>query len=84
MTESQQMPEPSLSPEQRQLILDRLEERGALGACPACHSNHWIVGHGHSLLTMGVEEAGAGLPLVSRICAHCGYLSLHATTILGL
>ncbi|CAA9581793.1 MAG: hypothetical protein AVDCRST_MAG18-3246 [uncultured Thermomicrobiales bacterium] len=79
------IPEPTLTAEQRQLIADTLAERGALGACPACHENSWVLGHGHSLLTLGVGEGdGAGLPTVSRICANCGYLSLHATAVLGL
>lgn len=85
MSAERGIPEPTLTVEQRQVIADRLAERGALGACPACHENDWVVGHGHALLTMGVGDGdGSGLPLVSRICANCGYLSLHATGILGL
>lgn len=79
------MPEPALTAEQRQAITEALDGRGALGACPACHENAWLVGHGHALLTMGMgEEDGRGLPTVSRICTNCGYISLHATAILGL
>jgi len=85
MSELRGIPEPTLSAEQRRLIADTLAERGALGACPACHENSWVIGHGHSLLTMGTDEGeGVGLPTVSRICANCGYISLHATAILGL
>ena len=85
MSEQSGIPEPTLTTEQRRMIADTLAERGALGACPACHENSWVIGHGHSLLTLGIgEQEGIGLPLVSRICTNCGYLSLHATTVLGL
>ena len=85
VSELRGIPEPTLTEEQRRLIADTLSTRGALGACPACHENSWVIGHGHSLLTMGVrEDDGAGLPLVSRICGNCGYLSLHATAVLNL
>ena len=74
-----------LTAEQRKIVADALDERGARGACPACHGNSWIIGHAHALLTMATgEQEGTGLPLVSRICDNCGYLSLHATTVLGI
>jgi hypothetical protein len=85
VSELRGIPDPTLSVEQRQLIAATLAERGALGACPACHENSWVIGHGHSLLTMGIDEGeGGGLPVVSRICANCGYVSLHATAVLDL
>lgn len=85
MSAERGIPEPTLTPEQRRTIADMLAERGALGACPACHENAWMVGHGHALLTVGVGDGdGSGLPIVSRICTNCGYISLHATGVLGL
>ncbi len=85
MSAERGMPEPTLTAEQRRAITETLAARGALGACPACHENAWLIGHGHALLTMGVgEEDGRGLPTVSRICTKCGYISLHATAVLGL
>ena len=85
MSAERGIPEPTLAAEQRRTIADTLAARGALGACPACHENAWMVGHGHALLTMGVGDGdGSGLPTVSRICTNCGYIALHATGVLGL
>lgn len=85
MTQHHSFPEPGLSQAQQQQIAAALAARGAHGACPACHENNWLLGHGHSLLTVGVgTEDRTGLPVVSRICANCGYLSLHAAGVLGL
>lgn len=85
MSEQNALPTSGLTAEQRGTIADTLAARGAQGPCPACHENSWVIGHGHSLLTVGAdEEGGAGLPVVSRICSNCGYISLHATVVLGI
>jgi hypothetical protein len=85
MSAGDELPEPGLAAEQREVIAKRLAERDAQGPCPACHSNAWILGHAHSLLTVSVDkQGGEAWPVVSRICTNCGYLSLHATAVLGI
>ncbi len=85
MSTQNELPTPGLTAEQRATIAEILAERGAQGPCPACHENSWVIGHAHALLTVGVDDqGGAGLPVVSRICGNCGYISLHATSVLGI
>jgi hypothetical protein len=80
---------PILTAEERERIAETLAERGARGACPACHENDWLIGDGYSLLVMRADlrdwtTQGPTLPLISRICRHCGHVSLHAAIALGL
>jgi hypothetical protein len=89
MSTQDQAPTQTLTSEERQTIAEALAERKAHGACPACHENEWVIGDGYSLLVMRANlqhwaESGPTLPLVSRICTHCGYVSLHATAVLGV
>jgi hypothetical protein len=79
------LPESGLGTEQREAIAKALAEHGAQGQCPACHANAWVIGHGHALQTVTAgTPGGVAWPLVSRICASCGYLSLHVASALGL
>ena len=78
-----------LTEAERARIAAALTARGALGACPACHENDWLIGDGYSLVAMRanlqeLDTGGTGLATVSRICRHCGYLSLHVTRLLGI
>ena len=78
-----------LPDDERARIAAALTARGALGACPACHENDWLIGDGYSLVPMRanlqeLDAGGTGLATVSRICRHCGYLSLHVARLLGI
>lgn len=88
-TEDSQAPATTLTEGERSRIAEALTAHGALGACPACHENEWLIGDGYSLVVMranlrGWTEDGPSLATVSRICSHCGYLSLHAARVLGI
>lgn len=87
--EERAMPALTLSEGERTRIAEALTAHGALGACPSCHENEWLIGDGYSLVVMranlqGWTEDGPSLATVSRICSHCGYLSLHAARVLGI
>ncbi len=74
---------------ERARIAAALVEHGARGACPACHENDWLIGDGYSLVALratlqDLDAGGTGLATVSRICRHCGYLSLHVARLLGI
>jgi len=78
-----------LSAGERARIAAALAERGARAACPSCHENDWLIGDGYSLVAMranlqDLDAGGTGLATVSRICRHCGYLSLHVARLLGI
>ena len=89
MSDQDHQSTPILTVEERQAIAEALADRKAHGTCPACHENAWVIGDGYSLLVLRPNlqhwtESGPSLPLVTRVCANCGYVSLHATAVLGL
>lgn len=84
------VPTPSLlSEEQRRLIANALEERGATNPCPRCGNENWHVLEGYFThpLTASTRElrlGGPAVPVAVVICTKCGFVSEHALGALAL
>ena len=79
----------TLSPELKQTIAKRLEERGAILPCPRCGSRNFTILDGlfnNSLQTSlsGFIIGGPSIPAAIVACNKCGFLSQHALGALGL
>lgn len=78
------------TPELAQRVVQRLEERGAVQACPRCANRNCTLAEGFtnlqiqstlaSSLTIGEGE----IPCVVTVCTKCGYTTHHALGALGL
>jgi ribosomal protein S27AE len=76
------------TPEQRNEIVKRLQERGVNRPCPRCGSDQFNLVDGYAVfgLVDKLEDEGVRhlAPSVCVACARCGYLTFHAMGALGL
>jgi predicted nucleic-acid-binding Zn-ribbon protein len=78
-----------LSNEQKEKIIQVLNERGAKLPCPRCGNNNFTLIDGYFNQTIqtelkGMIIGGPSVPSVVVACTRCGYLSQHALGALGL
>ena len=78
-----------LSKEQKEKIINILDERGAKLPCPRCGNNNFTLLDGYFNQTIqteikGMVIGGPSVPSVVVACNRCGYLSQHALGPLGL
>ena len=82
------MPAHRIPEEQRQRILQALQNRGALRSCPMCGSGRFSVFDGYLHHPAGPgpfdQRPDMIFPMVAAICSHCGFVSQHALGQLGL
>jgi len=78
-----------LSKEEKERILQALEDRGVKLPCPRCGNSSFTLLDGYFNQTIqtdlkGTVIGGPSVPSVVAICDRCGYLSQHALGALGL
>ncbi len=79
-----------LSPEEKQKISNRLQERGALLPCPRCGNQSFTLLDGYinhplqNKVSAGLILGGPIVPTIGVVCTRCGFLAEHAIGILGL
>lgn len=78
-----------LSNEQKQRIIDALDEAGARLPCPRCGNSNFTLLDGYFNQTVqtelgGLVLGGPSVPSVVVVCSRCGYLSQHALGVLKL
>ena len=78
-----------LSKEEKERIIQALDDRGAKLPCPRCGNNSFTLLDGYFNQTIqtelkGMVIGGPSVPSVVVACNRCGYLSQHALGALGL
>lgn len=79
-----------LSQEEKQEIVNRLNERIHELTCPMCHQRGgFIIADGYFNNTMQddikkVHIGGTSIPTIAIVCNRCGFVSQHALGVLGL
>lgn len=73
----------------KQLILDKLKEKGAMPQCEICHENNWAVVD--QAVSAPVSDLSGNfrlpqpqIPCAGLICNNCGNLRLFALGALGV
>lgn len=75
--------------DEKQRIIQALEERGAKLPCPRCGNQQFTLIDGYFNQTIqtelkGIVIGGPSVPSIVVACTRCGYLSQHALGALGL
>jgi len=75
--------------DEKQRIIQALEERGAKLPCPRCGNQQFTLVDGYFNQTIqtelkGMVIGGPSVPSVVVVCTRCGYMSQHALGALGL
>ena len=75
--------------DEKQRIIQALEERGAKLPCPRCGNQQFTLVNGYFNQTIqtelkGIVIGGPSVPSIVVACTRCGYLSQHALGALGL
>ena len=75
--------------DEKQRIIQALEERGAKLPCPRCGNQQFTLVDGYFNQTVqtelkGMVIGGPSVPSVVVVCTRCGYMSQHALGALGL
>jgi predicted nucleic-acid-binding Zn-ribbon protein len=78
-----------LTQEQKNEIIKRLVERGAVLPCPRCGNKNFVIVDGYFTQTLSSEIGalvlgGQTIPSVVTVCTKCGFISQHALGTLGL
>jgi hypothetical protein len=78
-----------LSPERKQEITNKIQQKIQNLSCPMCHKNNFILGDAyiHNILQEnlnGIAIGGPSIPAIPIICSNCGFISQHAIGVLGL
>jgi hypothetical protein len=78
-----------LTAEQKQIIIDRLTERGVKTTCPMCGNRNFILADGYFNNIMQTDFqnfvlGGPSIPTIATACSNCGFISQHALGVLGL
>lgn len=79
----------TFSNDQKQEIVNKLNERKVNLPCPRCNGNNFTLMDGYFNQPIQydlskVKIGGTSIPSVLTICNNCGYLSQHALGTLGL
>ena len=79
----------TLTKEQKDNIINKLQEKGIKSVCPMCGKNHFILGDGFFNNTIqsdlkSISLGGPSIPTIPIICSNCGFISQHALGVLGL
>jgi hypothetical protein len=79
----------ALTSDQKQQIVDRLQELGATLPCPRCTTTSFSLVNELAVVPVHPQVGGSpldglALPAVLLMCNQCGFLSYHALTKLGL
>jgi predicted nucleic-acid-binding Zn-ribbon protein len=75
--------------DEKQKIIQALEERGAKLPCPRCGNQQFTLVDGYFNQTIqtelkGMVIGGPSVPSIVVVCTRCGYMSQHALGALGL
>ena len=78
-----------LTEQDKQKIIEALQERGANEPCPRCRNTDFTVVDGYFYQALQTELnaislGGPGVPSVAVVCTKCGFMSQHALGALGL
>ena len=86
------MPEDSeilITPEARDRIVKKLEEKRAVLPCPRCSNNSFMLLDGYIAMSVAARSdslilGGRVIPQVAVVCTNCGFIAHHALGVLDL
>jgi len=77
--------------EQKELVIKRLQGRGALVPCSRCGSGELILEDGYfhlvvqsDLHNISIADGSPAIPLIAIVCRNCGAIYLHTLIALGV
>lgn len=78
-----------LTVEEKQRIIEKVQEILPYIECPICHNKHFVIADGYFNTSIqgqlnGMMLGGPSIPSIGLICNKCGFISHHALGVLGL
>lgn len=78
-----------LTSEQKQNLINKLQEKGVKATCPMCGNKNFILADGYfnnplQLDFQSIYIGGPSIPSIATVCSNCGFISQHSLGVLGL
>lgn len=76
-----------MNKEEKQIIVNRLNELIKNSKCPMCGNNHFIISDDYAQImvqdSISGIKLGTTMPSACVICSHCGYVSFHVVGVVA-
>ena len=78
-----------LTTENKQLIIEKLQDRIGYYKCPICNNHSFTIVDGYLANSLqndftSIQLGGSFLPSVALVCNKCGFTSMHNAKVLGI